>query len=185
MTGTEMPAQRDGTANPVPSYIMPEGQSLAKGNFFFHGGEPGAATTTDDTAVEATAIAAGTEENVNAPKKKRRRRRAKGKPPVPVGRSEAVELLRQAVARFRGAQISWSTASGGVGGTEGAAAAGEKDPGTVAAEEFAEIARRCLGSGFPEIALEVCGCEVLCVLTMRLLSRLLFCSSVRLSSLID
>lgn len=109
-----------------------------------------------------------------------RRRRVKSKPAVPVARAEAVELLRQAVTRFRAAQISSpasvspsSALAGGGGGGGGASeghavlanaggdsridkeAAAEKDPGTVAAEEFAEIAWRCLGSGLPEIALEV------------------------------
>jgi len=48
--------------------------------------------------------------------------------------------------------------SGGAGGGqsgESLSSDKEKDPGTVAAEEFAELAARCLGSALPEIALEV------------------------------
>lgn len=86
-----------------------------------------------------------------------RKRRKQGKP---LSRPEAVKLLCEAVTRFRAAQVSSShfPAPGETNGVaEGGEANGEteKDAGTIAAEEFAELARRCLGSGFPEIALEV------------------------------
>lgn len=83
-----------------------------------------------------------------------RKRRKQGKP---LSRPEAVKLLCEAVTRFRAAQVSSSGDCETTGVAEGGEANGatEKDAGTIAAEEFAELARRCLGSGLPEIALEV------------------------------
>lgn len=106
--------------------------------------------------------------------KRRRKRRKRG---VPIGRAEAVELLRRTVTNFRAAQVGGSSAAGSVGGGGGGVEGGgeggstggdvllslspggerEGDAGTIAAQEFAEIARRCLGSDLPEIALEVRG----------------------------
>lgn len=162
ITVTLTSAEREGTITSVASTMTGDSS---------RGGTPGA-------------MAAVGSESGNARNKKNRSRRRRGKPrpAAPVARAEAVELLRQAVTRFRAAQISSSSlvspssasvhgggdGSGG-GASEGHAAAAsagggsgtneaalvEKDPGTVAAEEFAEIAWRCLGSGLPEIALEV------------------------------
>lgn len=89
--------------------------------------------------------------------RRNRKRRKQGKP---LSRPEAVKLLCEAVTRYRAAQVSSSSCPADcdtTGVAEGGEATGatEKDAGTLAAEEFAELARRCLGSGLPEIALEV------------------------------
>lgn len=85
-------------------------------------------------------------------------RRRRKKPVLPLGRAEAVESIHRAVTHFRASQISDSKpGSGPPDRGDSGVEPGGKDVGTVAAEEFAEIARRCLGSGLPEIALEVRG----------------------------
>ncbi|CAM9263068.1 unnamed protein product, partial [Laminaria digitata] len=92
-----------------------------------------------------------------------KRGRNKRKRLDPVGRADAVRLLGQTVTKFRTAQVS-SSSSSSPSSFEGGASSGprpkedereqEKDAGTSAAEEFAELAARCLGSALPEIALE-------------------------------
>lgn len=116
-----------------------------------------------------------------APGGKRPKKRRRGGQVL--SRGEAMELLRQTVTRFRAAQVSSSSSfsspsshgstrneiasgdrsdAGTANGTPAEVEAATADPGerkkdaaTIAAEEFAEVARRCLGSGLPEIALEV------------------------------
>lgn len=129
--------------------------------------------------------------------KRRGKRRKRG---VPIGRAEAVELLRRTVIDFRAAQVGAASGGsaavsvsvgvdgGGGGGVEnerkGGSAAGDAslllsggertgDARTIAAQEFAEIARRCLGSGLPEIALEVNGAEYISMYEVCIYYRLL------------
>lgn len=157
------PGDRDGGVIATVGKIQP-GTGLTdkvSGGSPSPAGNEGTGNSGQAVRKDANGIGDGKRRNAGVTGTRKRRRRRKPTPAVPVGRAEAVQLLRDAVTRFRASQISdeggnsETPTSDASSSADGESVHVDKDPRTVAVVEFAEIAHRCLGSGFPEIALEV------------------------------